>query len=238
MTTTTIRGAGRLRRISLVLAAVLTFSLVSPAVAGAAGESVGACIIEKVSEYNGASDDATKKKAEEAAEKCYKAPNPILPELTEIIWGTLAFLVLLGAMWKFALPGIKKGMDARADKIEGDLKAAEMARADAEGLKRDYEAKLADAKAESSRIIDDARQTGESMKAEAKTRAETEANEIKTQAANDVASQRDQALADMRGDVAELAVGAAGRVVNEKLDPSTHRRLIDEYIDGLASSNN
>ena len=39
-----------------------------------------------------------------AAEEAQKAPNPILPDTNEMIWGTLAFLILLVAMWKLAFP--------------------------------------------------------------------------------------------------------------------------------------
>ena len=42
---------------------------------------------------------------------CQKAPSPIKPANNELIWGALSFVVLLGLMWKFAYPGIKKGMD-------------------------------------------------------------------------------------------------------------------------------
>ena len=63
-----------------------------------------------------------------AIDDCQEAPNPILPETNEIIWGGLAFLVLLGLMWKFGLPPVSKMLKAREDKIRGDLEQAEQAR--------------------------------------------------------------------------------------------------------------
>ena len=83
--------------------------------------------------------------------------NPILPVTNEIIWGGIAFFLLLILLSKMAYPAMRKAMDDRAAKIQGDLDAAEQAKADAEQLKGDYDAKIAEAKAEAARIIDEAR---------------------------------------------------------------------------------
>jgi len=42
-----------------------------------------------------------------------EAPNPIIPAMDEVIWGTLSFLILFAVMAKFAYPALKKAMDAR-----------------------------------------------------------------------------------------------------------------------------
>ena len=67
-----------------------------------------------------------------------EAPNPILPATDEIVWGTVAFVVLFLLMWKFAIPAIKKTMVARSARIEGDLASADKAKTDAdtEALRR------------------------------------------------------------------------------------------------------
>src|SRR5882724_5661417 len=48
---------------------------------------------------------------------CQKAPSPILPAKNELIWGIISFVVLLVALWKFAWPGLKKGLEARTERI-------------------------------------------------------------------------------------------------------------------------
>src|SRR5437016_3678102 len=58
---------------------------------------------------------------------CQKAPSPILPAKNEIIWGSIAFVALLLALYKFAWPGLKGSMDARAERIRSDLDAADTA---------------------------------------------------------------------------------------------------------------
>ena len=132
----------------------------------------------------------TTKPANEAAEKCIKklesggtiddcqkAPSPLTPEPNEIIWGSLAFLVLLVAMWKWGVPAIKNMEEARETRIRNDLEAAEKTRLDVEAEKATYDAQLADARNEAGRIIDEARQAAETVRRDLIARAEEEAND-------------------------------------------------------------
>jgi F-type H+-transporting ATPase subunit b len=68
-------------------------------------------------------------------------PNPIIPEMTEVVWGTLSFLILFTVMAKYAYPAIKKTMEARTEKIQNDLDAADTARSEAEILRGEYDSK-------------------------------------------------------------------------------------------------
>ncbi|MFN0088706.1 MAG: F0F1 ATP synthase subunit B [Acidimicrobiales bacterium] len=229
----------RIRTIAGAVALSSSLVVGLPQAAGAAGESVGGCVLEKVHELeeNAAlTEEQRADRAETALEDCRKSPNPILPPVNEIIWGGLAFLILLGAMWKVALPPIKKGMQARSDKIRNDLLAAEQARVEAEQVQAQYNARLADARAEAQRIIDDARQTADSLKADLQRRAEVDIAELRQRAAADVEASKAQALADVRGEVAALALGAAELVVERNLDASTQAQLIENYINTVGAS--
>jgi F-type H+-transporting ATPase subunit b len=161
---------------------------------------------------------------------CQEAPSPILPATNELVWGIISFTLLLGLLWKFAYPGLKKGMDSRTERIRADLAAAEAAKAEAEQVLEQYRAQLADARNESARIIEEARQTADALKRDAETRLQTELAEIRARALADIEASKAQALADLRGEVAELAIGAAEVVVKQNLDRETQVRLIEEYI--------
>src|SRR5438309_9662848 len=65
---------------------------------------------------------------------CQKAPSPILPAANELIWGAISFLLLFLALWKFAFPGLKKGMEDRAAKIRTSIDDAEKAKTDAQQI--------------------------------------------------------------------------------------------------------
>jgi F-type H+-transporting ATPase subunit b len=168
---------------------------------------------------------------------CQQAPSPLRPEANEIIWGSLAFLVLLVAMWKWGVPAIKNMEQAREDRIRNDLETAEKTRLDAETEKANYDSQLADARNEAGRIIDEARQSAESVRRDLIARAEEEASEIRARAQADIANQTNQAMTQLRTDVANLSIDLAGRIVERNLDDATNRQLVDSFIDQVGRSN-
>ena len=174
----------------------------------------------------------------DSIDDCQKAPSPIVPQKNEIIWGSISFLILFVALRKFAWPGIKKGMDGRTERIRADLEAADGAKSDAQRILDDYKAQLADAKNESARIIEEARQQADALKKDQEQRLQTELAEMRARAAADVESAKNQAIADLRTEVANLAIGAAEVVVQRNLDRATQAQLVENYINQVASRAN
>ena len=164
-----------------------------------------------------------------------EAPNPIIPAMDEVIWGTLSFLILFAVMAKFAYPALKKAMDARSEKIQGDLDAADSARSEAESLRAGYDAKLAEAQAEAARIIEAARADAEQVRQDRIAAIEPEIAEKRAQAEADIEAAKDRALADLRAQVTSLAVGAAEQVVRSSLDEAAYARLVDDYIESVGN---
>jgi F-type H+-transporting ATPase subunit b len=169
-------------------------------------------------------------------DSCQKAPNPLLPETHEIIWGTFGFVVVLIGMWKFALPSMKTTLDARAERIKNDLDAAEAQKSEAEGILAEYRTQLADARNESARIIEEARQTADELKRDLQVRAEADIAELRTRAAADIESAKTQAIADLRGEVTALAIGAAEQVIGRNLDQETNAALVEAYINQVGAN--
>ena len=221
----------------LGLAMLLVLS--APAVAGAADESVGGCVLEKVEKLEAAGTDkeVIRLQIEKDIERCQQSPNPILPSMNELIWAVLSFGVLFIVLWKYALPPIVKTMHARTERIRDDLGKAEAARAEAEVVVSQYQAQLADARAQSQRIIEEARQSADALKADLQRRAEADIVDLRQRAAADVAASKQQAIADLRQEVASLALGAAERVVERNLDRDTQMQLIESYINQVGSAN-
>lgn len=212
--------------------------------ASASGESIGACVAERFEEAEMLHDghyhdwlEDVRNTVDDELEGCLDAPSPILPELTEIIWGGAAFLILLVIMVKKGFPAVKGAMDARSEKIRADLDAAEQAKTDAQTVQSDYEAQLADAKTESARIIEEARVTADQLRTDLSAQAEASIAEMREKAAADVEAQKAQAIADLRAEVSGIALGAAERVVQSSLDADAQARLIDAYIDEVTGSN-
>jgi F-type H+-transporting ATPase subunit b len=169
---------------------------------------------------------------------CQKAPSPILPATNEIIWGSISFVVLLLLLSKFAWPGLKNGLDARAERIRSDLEAAETAKSEADGVLADYKAQLADARNESARIIEEARQAADGLRRDQEQRLQNELAELRQRAAADIESAKRQAISDLKDEVAQLAIGAAEVIVQHNLDPDTQVRLVESYIEQVLSRSN
>jgi F-type H+-transporting ATPase subunit b len=169
-------------------------------------------------------------------EDCQEAPNQLLPETNEIIWGAFGFLVVFFFVWKFGYPAMKKSLNDRTERIRSDLNAAESQRSEADKLLADYRAQLADAKSESGRIIEEARQSADLLKRDQEARLQAELAEMRTRAAADIDAAKVQAIADLRGEVAQLAIGAAEVVVKRNLDQATQVQLIEDYINQVARS--
>src|SRR3954452_15081999 len=128
------------------------------------------------------------------AAEAQQAKNPILPATNEIIWGTLAFLVLLVGMWKFAFPAVTKAMNDRTERIRTNLDSAERVKSEAQTILDEYQRQLADAKSEANRIIEEARQTAEPLRRDLMQRPETEVAQLRQRSSDDIAAAQDRAL--------------------------------------------
>jgi F-type H+-transporting ATPase subunit b len=196
-----------------------------------------------------ASAQAEPKFADTAAEECYKllaegkkiddcqeAPSPIVPAVNEMIWGSIAFVILLGVMWKFALPSVRNMMEAREQKIRGDLEQAEGAKQEADRVLEQYRAQLADARNEASRILEEARQAADQMRRDLIARAEADAAEVRARAQQDVELATQRATAELQRRVADLSIELAEVIVKHNLDRDTQLQLIENYINEVGTA--
>ena len=168
-------------------------------------------------------------------DSCQEAPNPILPETNEVLWGAFAFIVLFALIAKLGYPAIKGAMDARAQKISDDLEAAERSKVEQETVLTQYQAQLADARTEASRIIEEARVQAEQVRKDLIAKAEAEATELRQRNAEQVSAERGRVLGEMQGQVAALAIELAEKVVESNLDSETNTRLIESYISSVGA---
>jgi F-type H+-transporting ATPase subunit b len=164
--------------------------------------------------------------------------NPILPEADELIFGSLAFLLVFLVLARFAFPRLNKGLKDRQEKIRGDLEKAEGARSEAESSLRRYEEQLREARAEAGTIVEEARKTAEQMRRDLLAKAEDESRQLVDKAQEEIRAERDRAVQELRGALAEASVELAAKVVGSELDRERQLRLVDEYIDEVAGMGN
>lgn len=161
----------------------------------------------------------------------------LLPrDINEIIAGLIAFLIVFGFIWKYAAPALNELLTNRQRAVSDRLEAAEKEKLEAAALKEDYDKQLAGARVEATRIVEEARQVGESARADIVARAESEAELIKTRAHDEVVAERERAVSSMRREVAGLSLDVAEKLVGATLDRDGQQVLVDRFIDELGGT--
>ena len=163
--------------------------------------------------------------------------NPIIPLTEELILGTIAFGILCFVLMKYVFPVMEKTFAARVDAIEGGLKRAEVAQAEANQLLEQYRAQLAEARTEAARIRDEARADAEGIRQDVLGKAREESDRIIAAGRDQLAAQRESIVRDLRAEVGTLAVDLAGRIVGESLaDEARNRGTVDRFLNELGTT--
>ena len=165
------------------------------------------------------------------------AKNPLIPEIYDIIWSAVCFVVILFFFWKVALPKMQKLLDDRAEAIEGNIAKADDAQRKAEAALVQYTAQLADARAEAGQIRDQARADGQRIIAEHKEAATAEAGRITSSAKTQIEAERQAAVVSLRSEVGTLAIDLASGVIGESLsDDAKASAIVDRFLAELEAS--
>ena len=163
--------------------------------------------------------------------------NPLIPSLPDITWSALCFIVLFIFFWKKILPNVQKTLDARAELIEGGIKKAENAQAEAAAALEKYNEQLAEARAEAAKIRDQARQDGTKILNELKEQASADAARITVNAQATIEAERQSALVSLRSEVGSLAIDLASGVIGQSLsDDKNAANLVDQFLADLEKS--
>lgn len=162
--------------------------------------------------------------------------SPIWPEKAELIYGTLASLIIFFLLWKFAGPQIGKAMKARTDKVQKELddSAADKASATAEAAQ--IRQAKGDIAAERQRIMADAEAQATNVVNDGRARIETEVADLEAKSAADIAAARNRVGDELRAEIARLSVAAVDQVVTGSLDDATHQRLIEDFISRVGAT--
>jgi F-type H+-transporting ATPase subunit b len=157
--------------------------------------------------------------------------DPLIPDLTELVIGAIAFVIVFAILAKVLMPRITKTLAERTDAIEGGLKRADEAQAEANQTLKQYREQLAEARHEASRLREEAKEQGAQIKAELRAEGEAERQRIVEAAHAQLEADRQQALTSLRAEVGALAVELASRIVGESLeDEARQLRTVDRFL--------
>jgi F-type H+-transporting ATPase subunit b len=145
-----------------------------------------------------------------------------------VIWTTIAFLVVVFVLGKFAWPSILKSIKEREDSIERALKDAEKAREQMRELKEGNEKLMAETRQERDNLMKEAREVKESIIAEAKEMATVEADKVIAASREAIRNEKAAAIADIKTQVAELSVLIAEKILKAELSSNGQQNAFVE----------
>ena len=141
------------------------------------------------------------------------------------------FGILLLVLGLFAYKPIMRIFDERTAKIREGLEKSEEAEKRAVEIDTEAKKALEEARKEGQALIAQAKETADKRREEDIAQAKKEAEALLERARAEIQLEKDQAIGELRKEFADITILAAGRVINEELDATKHRKVIDEVIE-------
>jgi F-type H+-transporting ATPase subunit b len=147
-----------------------------------------------------------------------------------IIVAGLNFIIFALIAYRVVLVPVGKRLEERRDRIEQGLKDADAARRDREAAADQRQGILNEARREAGEIVLRAQKVADDERAKGVAQTQAEIDRLRERAVAEIDAERKRALADVRGQVADLALMAAGKVVGETLSHEREKRLVNEFL--------
>lgn len=160
-----------------------------------------------------------------------ESPTALVVHPFWVLVSIVNFLVLLYLLRRFMWGPILATLDRRAAKIREGLELTESARREREQLKQEVEKILGEARREAAAIAERTTKAAEGAAADIRTQAKAEADRLRERGRTDAQALHDQALAQLRSEVASMVVLAASRILGREISPEQHRALIERSLD-------
>jgi F-type H+-transporting ATPase subunit b len=164
-----------------------------------------------------------------------EAPTGLVVHPFWVLVSIVNFLVILYLLRRYLWGPILTLLANRAAKIREGLEMAEAAKAERERMKAEVERLLADARRDAQAIGERMTKAAEAAAADIRAQAKAEADRIRERGREDAKQLHDQALAQLRSELAGMVVLAASRVLGREVDAEQHRVLIERSLDEAAT---
>lgn len=151
----------------------------------------------------------------------------VTPGIGLVFWTTVTFLLVVFLLIKFAWKPVLRMINERNKSIEDALKLAETTKAEMAKLQADNERIIAEARKERDNLLKEAREMKDQMIAQAKSEASAEANKIMAAAKLSIENEKNQAMQDLKNQVATLSFEIAEKVIGKELE---NKKVSDEII--------
>ena len=153
-----------------------------------------------------------------------------------IIWTIVTFVVLLVVLRAVAWKPLLAMLDERERRIQEVLSQADKARQDAEAAAAENRESIANAQAEARAVVAQGREAAERVAQDLQRRSQAEAAQMLEQARRTIGQEKERAILELRNRVADLAILAAGKILEENLDDARSRKIVDQFIEDIPDS--
>ncbi|HOO72216.1 MAG TPA: F0F1 ATP synthase subunit B [Spirochaetota bacterium] len=150
-----------------------------------------------------------------------------------LLWTIITFAVLVLLLWKTAWRPIVDALDARAEKVRGDIENAEKAREEAEKVLNAHRQEMAKAKDDAAEIISKGREEAEKIKNEIVEKANKEASMVVERARKEVDLAKENALAEIKNEVVLLSTEIASKIISKNINPDDQKALVQEALNKM-----
>lgn len=165
--------------------------------------------------------------------------NLLLPDSGLLFWMTVIFAIVFFVLAKFGFPMITGMVEKRRMRIDDAIEAARKAEEAIAHLNQEQERIIAQTRAEQAQIMKDAAAERERMIGSAKEQARVEAQKIMDEAKARIAEEKENALRDMRREVAVISLAIAEQVIRKDLgNDEGQKQLVDKLMDEVSVKNN
>lgn len=159
----------------------------------------------------------------------------LMPSTGLLFWMTIVFLCVLTILWKWGFPAITKMVRDRQDYINGSLKKAHEANEKLANIQKEGESILQEAREKQAAVLKEAAATRDAIVAKAADEAKEKGAELINDAKAEIEQEKQQAIREIRAQVAELSVKIAEKIVREKLSSDDKQmELIDKLLDEVS----
>ena len=150
-----------------------------------------------------------------------------------IIWTWITFGIVLILLSKLALKPILAAIENRENSIRDDIEKAQKQRDDAEALLEQHKQMMESAESEAQKLFKDSRKQADKAREEMLEIARQESLKQLEKAKEEIEQQKESALVSLKAEVADLAIGAAEKIILHNLDEDKQRAVVDEYIKSM-----
>ena len=150
--------------------------------------------------------------------------------LWQILISLANLLIIYLILKKVLFAKVQGVMNARQSQVTEMYDAADNSRTDAESMKQEYEEKLAGARDEADKIVRSATQTAQRRGDQIVQEASSQASHLKQKAEEEIAQEKRRMLTDVRGEISDLAVSIASKVVEREIRKEDQDTFVDEFI--------